>query len=370
MPEVARPVLTARALNRALLQRQGLLERGDAAPVAMVERLVGMQAQVPSNPYVALWSRLERFRPEQLSELIVDRTLVRTGLMRSTIHLVSARDALALSPLVAPLRARTFRSPFAAGLNGVDVAEVVAAGRQLVAERPRTLVEMRDLLAPRFPAAEPTSLSQAVAFHLALVQIPPRGLWRQSMRPTWALTEQWLGAALASAPSLDDYVLRYLAAFGPASPADVRTWCGVSGLRDVIARLRPQLRVFCDEQGKELLDVPDSPLPDPDTPAPPRFLPEYDNVALSHADRSRVFNGLGPGPPWPTGTWIGSLYVDGFFRAFWTITDGTLAIDRFVPARTDPRGTRTQIVAEGERLLELIAPEAASHRVTFGGVAG
>jgi hypothetical protein len=165
-------------------------------------------------------------------------------------------------------------------------------------------------------------------------------------------------------------VLRYLAAFGPASVADIRTWCGVTGLREVVARLRPQLRSFRDENGKELLDVPDGEFADPDTPAPVRFLPEYDNLLLSHADRSRVLCGLGPGLRYPSGKWIGQLLVDGFFRSYWEITDddgvATLTIDRFSPAPSDAPGAIDEIGAEGARLLAFVAPEATEQRVCFG----
>jgi hypothetical protein len=260
----------------------------------LVEGLVGMQAQVPENPYVALWSRIEGFRPEELSDLIGERTLVRAGLMRSTLHLVSARDCLAIHPITLPVLAKTFSSPHAAGLNGADVDTVVAAGLELIAQEPRTRAQLAAELAKRWPEAEPVALAYAVTLGAALVQTPPRGLWDQTGQATWAPAEHWLGAELDPEPDVEALVLRYLAAFGPASVADIRTWCGVIGLREVVARLRPQLRSFRDENGKELLDVPDGEFADPDTPAPVRFLPEYDNLLLSHADRSRVLCGLGP----------------------------------------------------------------------------
>jgi hypothetical protein len=358
-------VLTQRALNRALLARQGLLERSGESALDTIERLVGMQAQVPSNPYIALWSRLRDFRAGELSELIAGRAAVRAGLMRATIHLVSACDALVLHPLTLPLLARSFRSPFGRALGGAQVDEVAAAGRELLAAEPRTRAELGALLAPRWPAADPAALGHAVTFHNALVQITPRGLWGRSAQARWALTEQWLGAELDGAASVDRIVMRYLAAFGPAATADVRTWSGITGLRHVIARLRPELRTFRDERGRELFDVPAAPLPDPETPAPPRFLPEYDNLLLSHADRSRMLAGLGPGLPFPTGRWIGNLLVDGFLRAYWNIEDGTLTIDRFTRLASDSAGTVVEIVAEGERLLEFVAPEAGDARVRF-----
>lgn len=360
-------VLTPRQLNRALLQRQGLLARSDTPAADMVERLVGMQAQVPSNPYLALWSRLSDFDPVELSEVIAERNAVRAGLMRATIHLVTSRDCLALHPITQPVLARSFKSAFSKQFAGTDVGAIVAAGVDLLAAEPRTRAELNALLAPRWPELDPSLLGLAVTHHVPLVQVPPRGLWGQSGQARWALAETWLGDDLDPRPSTDALVLRYLAAFGPATTGDVRTWSRLTGLREVVERLRPQLRTFRDERGRELFDVPDGPLPDPDTPAPPRFLPEYDNVTLSHDDRSRILNGQGPGLPFPQGSTIGTLLVDGFYRANWQIATGdgvaTLTIDRFTPLPSDPPDTLDEIVAEGTGLLAFVAPEASVRRV-------
>jgi hypothetical protein len=233
----------------------------------------------------------------------------------------------------------------------------VAAGEQLIAERPRTRADLSSLLAARWPDADPLALAYAVTFHASLVQVPPRGLWGASAQATWALAEDWLDAPLAAEPSVDALVLRYLAAFGPASTSDVRTWAGVTGLPPVIERLRPGLRSFRDERGREPLDLP-------------RFLPEYDNVALSHADRSRLFNGTGPGAPFYTGKWIGTLLVDGFYRANWQIVQdasmATLTIDRLTPLADDPPDTLPAIEQEGLRLLGFVAP-GAEPAIRFAG---
>ena len=335
----------------------------------MVERLVCMQAQVPENPYVALWSRLRDFDAEELSTLIADRRVVRAPLMRVTIHLASARDCLRLRPLLQPLMTRVFRSPWEPQLAGADAAEVATAGRELLAAEPRTRAELSRLLAPRWPDADPLTLAYAVTFLVPLVQVPPRGLWGATSQATWAAAEVWLDDELDANPSIEDVVLRYLAAFGPASVADMRTWCGIGGLRAIVEGLRPQLRTFRDERGRELFDVPDGAFCDPGTPAPPRFLPEYDNLLLSHADRSRVLRGLGPGLPFPRGKWIGTLLVDGFFRAYWNLVEeagvATLTVDRFTPVPDDPAGTPAAIAAEGARLLAFIAPDAGEQRVRF-----
>ena len=364
---MAPDLLSQRALNRSLLARQGLLARWDTAPLEAIERLVGLQAQVPENPYVALWSRLQDFRPEQLSTLLAERKAVRAGLLRGTIHLVSARDCLMLQPLVAPVFAKAYVSPFGKGLAGVDPRDVAAAGRELVAERPRTRAQLGALLAERWPEADPASLSYAVTHHVPLVQVTPRGLWGATSQATWAATEAWLGAALHPDPSVDELVLRYLAAFGPATAADARTWSRLTGLQPVLERLRPRLRAFRDERGRELLDVPDAPFPDPETPAPPRFLPEYDNVLLSHDDRSRVLSG--PAPPLPDGKWKGTLLLDGFRRANWRIVleadRATLVVEPFASQPGDPPSAREEIAAEGEGLLALVAPGATRRSVEF-----
>jgi hypothetical protein len=352
---VPRDVLTQRALNRTLLLRQGLLERSDTPALAMVERLVGLQAQVPGNPYVALWSRLRDFDPTELSELLASRQVVRAGLMRSTIHLVSARDCLVMHPLTAALRSRAFWPPFGKGLNGADIEAVIDAGRAYVAVAPRTRVALSEHLAQRWPDADPLSLAHAVTQHLALVQVTPRGLWGRSGQATWALAEEWLGAPLHPGSALGELVLRYLAAFGPAAGADVRTWAGITGLRPVLDRLRPQLRSYRDERGRELLDVADGAFADPETPAPPRFLPDYDNLTLSHADRSRVVAPDGP----PTGA--RALLVDGFARARWRVQDGELVVEGYAPA---PR-ERSAIEAEGVALLRFLDPGLSEPRVRF-----
>ena len=350
-------VLSARALNRALLARQGLLSRSAVSAASMIERLIGMQAQVPSNPYVGLWSRVNGFTPGDVDALLESRAAVRAGLMRSTLHIVTARDCLAIQPLTAEVMARTFRSPFAPLLGSAALDDVVAAGVELLASSPLTRAELSAELGPRFPDAAPSALAYAITLNVPLVQVPPRGLWKQSGQPRWALTTEWLGAEPGVSPSLDELVLRYLRAFGPATVADARTWSGLTGLRAVFERLRPQLRVFHDERGRELFDVPDGDLPDPDTPAPPRFLPEYDNVWLSHEDRSRVLP-AGSGKPWDAyekGDFFGPLLVDGFYRATWSVKDGSLAVHGFKSSRADPSDTADEIDREASELLAFLS---------------
>jgi hypothetical protein len=367
-PRPAGDRLTTLGLNRALLARQLLLRRWRLTAAETIEGLVGLQAQEPPDPYVGLWTRLEGFRAEELSGLIADRKAVRLGLMRATIHLVTARDCLALRPVMQSVLERTYRSsPFTKDLGGAELEELLAVSRALYEEHPRTVKEMRALLHERWPEGDPASLAHSVRFLLPLVQIPPRGLWRTSGQVTQTTAQAWLGRPL-DPPSTDRVVLRYLAAFGPATAADVRTWSGLAGLREVVERLRPMLLTFTDEKGRELFDLPDAPRPDPDTPAPPRFLSIFDNVFLSHDDRTRIVSddhrrrllseeGFG----------LATVLVGGFVRATWKLhKDDTLEIR---PLDRLTRDERTEVAEEAGRLLDFLAEDTRGGDVRFTDVA-
>jgi hypothetical protein len=359
-------VLDARALNRALLERQLLLRRSKVSAADAIERLVGMQAQIPADPYIALWSRLQDFQMDDLAKLLTDRKAVRMSLFRATIHLVTARDALALRPIIQPALARLFQSasPFGKQLTGVDLERLLALGRRLVDERPLTSAELRPLVHKRWPKRDQDSLVAAIGYLLPLVQIPPRGVWGQSGQPRRTSLEAWLGKPLDKKRSPDPLILRYLAAFGPATVGDARTWSGLSALSEVFERLRPQLRIFRDEGGRELFDVPDAPLPDPETPAPPRFLPVYDNVLLSHADRTRVIRaGDRKRMGYMEGVNFGSVLIDGFVGATWTIKrERRAATLRITLLDRLAKRERVAVEDEATRLMAFVA-ETASSRV-------
>jgi Winged helix DNA-binding domain len=362
-------VLSRRALNRATLERQLLLRRRKLPAEEAIEHLVGMQAQAPNPPYVGLWTRLEGFHPDELARLILERRAVRIALMRNTVHLVTARDCLKLRPLVQPvfdraLHANRTHSP---GIEGVDIEALVAAGRALLEERPRTAKELGMLLQERWPDRDSASLARAIRHLVPLIQVPPRGVWGKSGQATHTTAEAWLGRPLDPDPSLDEMVVRYLGAFGPATVKDVQTWSGLTRLREVTERLRPHLVIFRDEHGKELFDLPDAPRPEPDTPSPPRFLPEFDNLILSHADRSRIIandyrkviaskNGMVPA----------TVLVGGFVRGTWkterTRGKATLVIE---PFELLPKKDRDALAAEGERLVRFIGEGAEKFEVRF-----
>ncbi|HYV22884.1 MAG TPA: winged helix DNA-binding domain-containing protein [Candidatus Bathyarchaeia archaeon] len=360
-------VLDARALNRALLERQLLLRRSKISAAEAIERLVGMQAQIPADPYVALWSRLEDFGSDDLASLITDRKAVRTSLFRATIHLVTARDALALWPILQPALARLFQrsSPFGRQLAGVDMERLLALGRSLVEERPLTSAELRPLLHKRWPKRDRDSLAAAIAYLLPLVQVPPRGVWGASGAPRRTTLDAWIGRPLGTRRSPDALILRYLAAFGPATVSDARTWSGLGGLSEVFARLRPRLRTFRDEGGRELFDVPNGPLPDPETPAPPRFLPVYDNLMLSHADRTRIVRADDrKRTGYLEGVTFGTVLMDGFVGATWTVKrEPGVATLRIKPIERLAGRERAAVEDEGARLLTFVAAAAKSRDV-------
>ncbi|WP_433251085.1 winged helix DNA-binding domain-containing protein [Streptosporangium sp. CA-135522] len=357
-----------RALGRATLERQLLLRRSDMPVTDAVEHLVGLQAQTPHTWYVGLWTRLNGFRPEHAADLLTGRRLVRTALMRSTIHLVTADDCLALRPVVQPVLDRdlftnhTHRKP----IEGMDTDELVTAGRALLEEQPCTPGELGALLRRRWPDRAAASMAYAVRNLAPLVQVPPRGLWGVSGQPRHVTAEHWLGRSLDTAPSPEKMALRYLAAFGPATVKDMQTWSGLTRLREVVDRLRPRLLTFTGEQGQELFDLPDAPRPDPDTPAPPRFLYDFDNLLLSHADRSRVMTDACR-EPWvfpKHGPVPGIVLVDGFTGGTWKITKhrgaATLTVRPF--ARLSPESADA-LTDEGARLLAFAAAGAETHDV-------
>ncbi|MFG3246559.1 winged helix DNA-binding domain-containing protein [Streptomyces sp. NPDC048187] len=359
------PVLGVRALNRATLERQLLLRPARMSAEAAVTHLLGLQAQNVKPPYYALAARLDGFTPEDLSAPMADRRVARLVTLRSTIHTHTADDCLTLRPLVQAARDRELHA-FRKHLTGVDLDRLAVLARALVEEEPRTLGQLREALLAEWPDADPQALAVAARCRLPLVQVTPRGLWGRSGQVTLTTAEHWLGRPARPAPAPDDTVLRYLAAFGPASVKDMQTWAGLTRLRTAFERLRPRLVTFRDPGGTELFDLPDAPRPDPDTPAPPRFLPEFDNLLLSHADRSRLVPPAHKGRTWRKNQAFRVLLVDGFVAGLWKLDDDALVVEVF---DTPSRRRREEIVAEGGRMLAAMHGEAA-YDIRFGTVRG
>jgi hypothetical protein len=359
-------VLSNRALNRATLARQLLLERATVGPMDAVSQLVGLQAQNPLDPYLALWSRLADFDPESLARLIEKREMVRIVVMRSTIHLVTADDAVFLRPVMQPVIDAEIKrhSEYAPLLRGMDITPVLELAHPLLSETPMPLHRLRAILAEKFPELPTAAIAYACRNYLPLVQIPPRGVWGKKLQVTSTPLDSWLGRPLRTDATIDEAVLRYLAAFGPALVADAAAWSRLTGFREVFERLRPQLRVFADENGRELFDLPDAPRPHPDLDAPVRFLPEYDNVLLSHADRSR-FGADAKRFASALGAFKGSVLVDGLVRGIWSsrldkntgVATATVHHLPLSPAEINA------VETEGRAAVAFWHPESADHDV-------
>ncbi|WNI18542.1 winged helix DNA-binding domain-containing protein [Actinacidiphila sp. ITFR-21] len=357
-----------RTLNRTLLDRQLLLERADMGIEEAVSHLLGLQSQVPGSPYPGLWGRLRGFTFERLGRLLTERRVVRLGLMRNTVHLVTAADALRLRSWLRPKFERDWRSsPWAAGTTGVDMSALVALGRRALRERPLGPAELKAVLGERFPAADPESLVGALRTVAPLVQLPPRGVWGAAgggLR--YAFLDDWVGRPLAGDPGPAGTVRRYLAAYGPATPADMQKWSGLTGLGPVFAGM--DLRTYTGEDGRRLYDLPDAALADPALPAPARFVADFDNLLLSHADRTRI---LGDVPKTRVitvnGLVRGTVLIDGFVGGTWRFerTKGVAAAVAVTPFTALRAADRDTLAEEGARLLAAADPAAAAYDVRF-----
>ncbi|WP_424216896.1 winged helix DNA-binding domain-containing protein (plasmid) [Streptomyces sp. BI20] len=365
-------LLSARALNRASLARQFLLERAALPAREAVSHLCGLQAQEPQEPFVGLWSRLRGFDPAELSGLLTDRRVVRTHLMRRTVHLVTAEDVLAWrSRHDAMLRQRVLAT-YREELAGADLDALRAGALDVLADgTARSMSELAREVGARMPAPPTRPLGELlVAALIPMAQLPPRGLWRHKAGVRNLPVAQWLGREVdppadAGAADAEDavgrsLVLRYLTAYGPAASADLRAWCGLSGLPGAVKAVRPELVSFRDGRGRELLDLPDAPRPDPDTPAPVRFLPAFDNAILGYQDRSRIIDDEHRGLS-VAGERV--VLVDGRVAATWTAPADGGAVT-VCPLGALGRAERAAVAAEGSALAAFLS-DAAGDEVRF-----
>ena len=352
-------------LNRATLARQMLLTR-EALPVAAaVERLCGMQAQEPRPPFVGLWTRLARFARRDLDQALHERSVVRGTLMRGTLHLMSASDyaahRLTLQPILT--RAVGILGERAAGL---EIEEVLPVARRLLAARPRTFSDLRAALAEMFPEVDERALGFVARMHLPLLMIPTDDRWSFPADSRFGLAEEWLGAPLVDDRGPRALLLRYLAAFGPATAADFQQWSGWHGMKSTVESMRPRLVVCKDERGRELFDLPEAPRPDAEIPAPVRFLPEFDNLLLSHADRTRVlpeaYRRLVLGAK--NGRIPATFLVDGFVAGTWRTERkrgvATLTLSPFAAVEA---GVVADLEREGYELVRFVEDDAPTYAV-------
>ncbi len=327
-----------------------------------------MQAQVPRPPFMGLWTRLHRFEPDDLKGLLRARKVVRATAMRGTIHLLSAKDFLAFRPMLAEMLARGAHSIVGKRLGGVDVERFYKVGRTYFGKTAAPFEDLRDELAEQFPNVDPRAMAYAVRMGIPLVMVPTDNRWAFPVNAGFTLADTWLGKPVPTAPQpVEKMVLRYLAAFGPATPGDAQAWSGLPGMREVFESLRPKLLTFRDERKRVLFDLPDAPRPDSDTPAPVRFLPEYDNIVLSHDDRTRVvadehrssliLKNL---------VVVGSFLVDGFVAGTWRIDVKKKVAELLVqPFAALSKRVRAAVEAEGLSLLAFLEPEASDGAVRF-----
>ncbi|WP_405664305.1 winged helix DNA-binding domain-containing protein [Streptomyces sp. NBC_01166] len=349
-------VLGARALNRATLARQYLLERSTAPVRETVAHLAGLQAQEPQEPFTGLWTRLRAFTPDRLDQALTERRVVRTHLMRRTVHMVTDDDALAWRSRHDAMLLQRVLGTYRHELAGIDPGEVAAAGRAVMADgRPRTMAELVQALQDRWPGPPRRALGELVVAALVpMAQLPPRGLWKTTAGVRNLPLAAWLGRDPAPLPDdADDpvgqrLVRRYLAAYGPAATADIRSWSGLAGLPAAVEALRDELVTFRDERGRLLLDLPDAPRPAPDTPAPVRFLPAFDNAILGYSDRSRIIDHADLGL---SVAGERAVLVDGRVAATWTTHDRHL---RVTPLRPLSPREREAVEEEGHGLAAFL----------------
>jgi hypothetical protein len=327
-------------------------------PVEAIERLAGMQAQEPRPPFLGLWSRLEGFAREDLIDALGDGSAVRGLLMRGTLHTVSARDFRAFRPVVQPVLSAAYAGVDKRRREGVDVDAVLPVARELLKEEPRTFNALRGLLSERFPDANERGLGYAARTHLPLTMVPTEDRWGFPRDAKFALAE----AGDDGSPRT--LVRRYLAAFGPATAADSQTWSGLRGVAEVLEEM-DDLERFEDDQGRTLFDLPDAPRPDADVPAPVRFLPEFDNLVLAHADRTRLLDDEHRPLVVTKNLRVKATFlVDGRVAGTWKSArkgkKASLALEPFGKLR---KKDIKALTAEGEQLLRLVEQEAASFDV-------
>ncbi|HYH97120.1 winged helix DNA-binding domain-containing protein [Hyalangium sp.] len=354
------PTLTRRALNRATLARQMLLAREKTPVLRAIERLVGLQAQLARPPFIGLWSRVQNFQSEQLTRLLQSRKVVRATMMRATLHLVSTKDYVKLRAAIQPVLRSSMQGILRERAQKLDVDQLSAEARKYFDEEPRNFDELRDHLLQRFPKGDERAMGYAVRMHLPLVQVPTDTEWGYPGTADFAVAESWLGEPLGTDETPHALILRYLAAFGPASVTDAQTWSGLGGLKLAFEELRPKLKTFRDERGRELFDLPKAPRPPEDTPAPVRFLPDYDNLILAHDDRTRLMEKEHRSKISTSSLRIlPTFLVDGFVAGTWKLerkkTTATLVIEPFTTLSKKPLADLT---GEGRLLARFIEDDA------------
>ena len=358
--------ISLRQLNRATLARQMLLERETASVSEAVKRLFGMQAQEPRPPFVGLWTRLTSFNIDALRAALRDRNIVRATMMRGTLHLVTTRDYLEFRSVLQPMLTQGMRV-LGERAEGLELEQLIPVARDLLHDCPRTFDELRMLLRDVFPHVNDRAMGYAVRLHIPLVMVPTADRWAYPAVAAFTPAETWIGQPLSRDISTEMLIHRYLSAFGPATASDAQTWSGLTGLTSTLRSMRSQLREFRDDRGRELFDVVDGARPDADVPAPVRFLPEFDNLLLAHADRTRVIADEHRGMVVTKNLRVHATFlVDGFVAGIWRIerkkASATMRMTPFTPL-TDQ--VKNALSSEGERLLRFVEADASQFDIHF-----
>ncbi|MDX1979315.1 MAG: winged helix DNA-binding domain-containing protein [Bryobacteraceae bacterium] len=353
--------MTLRELNRALLARQMLLERSPLHPVEAVRRLVGLQAQQLRPPFLGLWTRLAGFESPILQEALEARRIVRATMMRATLHMVTAEDYLAFRQTMQPVLTAAMLSVVKSRGASLDVEAVVAAAQRAFRQTPQTFEQLRDRLLAEFAGLDERAMGYIARMRIPLVMVPGES------ESTFALAAEWLGQPVPGEERTADLILRYLAAFGPATAADAQAWIGLPKLKPVFDNLRPQLVTLSDEKGRELFDLPDAPRPGGDTPAPVRFLPGFDSAILGHADRTRIIaDAHRPLVATKNLQVLPVFLVDGFAAGVWSMnqakTRATLTVSPFAALSSR---VRKEVEREAEAVLAFVASGAGTAEVVF-----
>lgn len=359
--------ISLRALNRATLARQVLLAREKVKPLAVIERLAGLQAQWPMPPFVGLWSRVHGFERKDLVRLFEKRHAVRATMMRGTIHVVSARDYAALRPIVTPVLERAMSSILRGRGAALDVDAIADDARAFLTKGPATFGAIRDHLASLHPQSDHRAMGFAVRMRLPLVMAPADARWAFPADSAFTLAESWLGEKLKATDEPRALLVRYLAAFGPATASDMQTWSALQGLAKVVDAMRPDLRVLRGPGGRELFDLPGAPRPSEDLPAPVRFLPAFDNLLLAYKDRTRVLAEAHRDFVFPSGLRVEPTFsVDGFVAGTWRVTRkkdaATLTLSPFTKLS---KSAQRELSTEGDALIRFLEEDAARFDVVF-----
>lgn len=360
-------ILTLHELNRMTLSRQMLLARETISVPQAIEKLVGLQAQLASAPYGDLWTRLPNFQRDDLAKLIENRTIIKATLMRGTLHLFTVDDYLLLRGAIQPALTQGFEAVRRDRAQGLDIDKMVAMARDFIAEAPRSFAEITAFFTEHFPDGDSGAMRYSVRTHLPLVQVPTETEWSYPGNPKFTLAESWLGRPIPTDDNLKTLIFRYLAAFGPASITDIQTWSGIKNLKAAVEKLRPELTTYHDEQKRELFDLPNLPIMDADAPAPERFLPEFDNILLSHAKRTRIIaDEYRPKVYLPGLRVAPTILVNGFVRGVWKVekTKGTATLT-IEPLSALTKQNRTALAEEAEKLVRFVERTAKAYEVRF-----